>query len=496
MKNDIKSAIVVGSGFGGLAAALRLKYLGYDVTLLEKLNQVGGRARVFKKDGFIFDAGPTVITAPFLFDELFKLFDKKRTDYVSFVELDPWYQFYFDDGRVFNYGGTIKDTEEEIKKFNYEDVKGYRKLVGMSEKIFNVGFNELSHVPFDNFWFMLKQIPKLVKLKSYLTVYQLVSKYIKNPFLKKALSIQPLLLGGNPISTTSIYNLIHFLERKWKVHYAVGGTGAIVKALKKLMVEESINVKTNIEVKKILFKDKKAIGVELLNDKKMFSDIVVFNGDPSHAYLKMIPQKLVKRWNKKKIEKLEFSMGLFVIFFGTDKIYNNVEHHTIWMGKRFEGLLKDIFSGDHLPDDFSLYLHRPTATDKTTAPKNCDSFYVLSPVPNLKSKICWQEEGESYKNKILKALENTILPGLSNHLKTCFYMTPVDFKNDYLSYNGSGFSISPIFSQSAWFRFNNKAEDFENLFFVGAGTHPGAGVPGVLSSAKVLENILKNKNGK
>ena len=496
MQNEIKSASVIGSGFGGLAAALRLKSIGYDVTLLEKLNQVGGRARVFRKDGFIFDAGPTVITAPFLFDELFQLFDKKRSDYVSFVELDPWYQFYFDDGRVFNYGGTIKDTEKEIKKFSCEDVKGYRKLVSMSEKIFNVGFTELSHVPFDNFWFMLKQIPKLVKLKSYLTVYQLVSKYIKNPFLKKALSIQPLLLGGNPISTTSIYNLIHFLERKWKVHYALGGTGAIVKALRELMIEESIKIKTNMEVKQILFKDKKAIGVELLNNKKLFSDIVVFNGDPSYAYLKMIPQNLIKRWNKKKIEKLEFSMGLFVIFFGTDKIYNNIEHHTIWMGKRFKGLLKDIFSGDHLPDDFSLYLHRPTATDKTTAPKNCDSFYVLSPVPNLKSKICWEEEGDRYKKKILKALENTILPGLGKHLKTCFYMTPVDFKKDYLSYNGSGFSISPIFTQSAWFRFNNKAEDFENLFFVGAGTHPGAGVPGVLSSAKVLENILKNKNGK
>ncbi len=488
-----KTAIIIGSGFGGLAASLRLKSLGFNVSLFEKLDQLGGRARVFKKDGFSFDAGPTVITAPFLFDELFKLFNKERSDYVSFVELDTWYQFYFDDGRVFNYGGTIKDTEEEIRKFNYDDINGYKKLVKMSEKIFNVGFTELSHVPFDNFIFMIKQIPKLIKLKSYLTVYQLVSKYIKDPFLRKAFSIQPLLLGGNPFTTTSIYNLIHFLERKWKVHYALGGTGAIVKALKKLMLEEKVHIRTNAEVKKILFENKKAIGVELSNNKKVFSDIVVFNGDPSHAYLNMIPQSLIKRWNKNKIEKLELSMGLFVIFFGTNKVYKDVKHHTIWMGKRFKGLLKEIFSGKNLPDDFSLYLHRPTATDKTTAPKGCDSFYVLSPVPNLKSNICWEKEGEAYKNKILKALESTILPGLTDNLQTCFYMTPSDFKSDYLSYNGTGFSISPIFKQSAWFRYNNRAEDFNSLFFVGAGTHPGAGVPGVLSSAKVLENIIRNR---
>ena len=496
MQNFNKSAIVIGSGFGGLAASLRLRAIGYKVNLYEKLSQLGGRARVFKKDGFTFDAGPTVITAPFLFDEIFELFGKQRKNYVSFVELDPWYQFYFDDGRFFNYGGTIKDTEEEIKKFNVEDVEGYRRLVKMSEEIFNVGFTELSHVPFDSFLFMIKQIPKLIRLKSYLTVYQLVSKYIKDPYIKKALSIQPLLLGGNPVSTTSIYNLIHFLERKWKVHYALGGTGAIVKALKKLMVEEKIKIQTNTEVKRILFENKKAIGIQLSNNKKIYSDIVVFNGDPSHAYLNMIPQSKIRRWRRNKIEKLELSMGLFVIFFGTRKIYKNVEHHTIWMGKRFRGLLNEIFSGSKLPSDFSLYLHRPTATDKTTAPEGCDSFYVLSPVPNLKSEICWEKEGEDYKNRILKALEKTMLPGLTRNLKTCFFMTPNDFEKDYLAYNGSGFSISPIFTQSAWFRFNNEAEDFKNLFFVGAGTHPGAGVPGVLSSAKVLENVLKRNEAK
>ena len=491
---DIKqSAIVIGSGFGGLSSALRLRALGFEVKVFEKLNQLGGRARVFKKDGYTFDAGPTVITAPFLFDELFTLFNKQRKDYVSFVELNPWYQFYFDDGSVFNYGGTVKDTEKEISKFSIKDVKGYRDLVKMSEKIFNVGFTELSHVPFHDFFFMIKQIPKLIKLKSYLTVYQLVSKYIKNPNIKKALSIQPLLLGGNPITTTSIYNLIHFLERKWGVHYAMGGTGAIIKALKKLSIEEKIQINLNTEVQEILFSGNKAVGIKLRNDKKIYSDVIVFNGDPTYAYSKMIPKKYNKRWNAKKIKNLELSMGLFVLFFGTKKKYPKVEHHTIWMGKRFKGLLQEIFNGHHLPKDFSLYLHRPSATDENMAPKGHDSFYVLSPVPNLNSKVNWKKEAESYKLKIIKALEKTIMPKLSKELTVCFYMTPEDFERDYLSYKGSGFSLSPIFTQSAWFRFNNKSEDFKNLFFVGAGTHPGAGVPGVLSSSKVLENILKSK---
>ena len=485
-----KKAIVIGSGFGGIASALRLKALGYDVSIFEKLDQLGGRARVFKKDGFIFDAGPTVITAPFLFDELFQLFNKKRENYVEFKLLNPWYKFYFQGGKFFNYGGSIKDTEDEIEKFNPEDVMGYRKLVKMSEKIFDTGFTKLSHQPFHSFWFMLKQIPTLIRLKSYLTVYQLVSQYIKNEDIRRAFSIQPLLLGGNPFSTTSIYNLIHFLERKWGVYYAMGGTGAIIKAFTKLMKEEGIKIHLNSEVKNLLVEKKNVQGIKLSNNKKIFSDIVVSNADPAYLYTKMI-EKNEGRWKSNKVKKLNFSMGLFVIYFGTKKKYNNVAHHTIWMGDRFKGLLDDIFKGKKLAKDFSLYLHRPTATDSSMAPNNCDSFYVLSPVPNLKADIDWNTESESYKDSILEALEKTLLPDLKKNLKVCFFMNPINFKNDYLSENGTGFSISPIFQQSAWFRFNNKSEDYKNLYIVGAGSHPGAGVPGVISSAKVLENILK-----
>ena len=488
-----KTAIVVGSGFGGISAALRLKALGYEVSIYEKLNQLGGRARVFKKSGFTFDAGPTVITAPFLFNELFELFKKNREKYVKFVELDPWYRFYFSSNqKIFDYSKSLKKTEKEIAKFNPKDVHGYRRLLNFSEKIFRVGFEKLSFVPFHDFFFMIRQIPTLIKLKSYLSVFRLVSSFIKNEQIRQAFSIQPLLLGGNPIETTSIYNLIHYLERKWGVHYAMGGTGRIIKGFEKLMKEEKIKIFKNAEIKRIITKDEKAVGVKFKN-KAVYADKIVMNTDPAYTYKYLIKSKKNKKWHQKKVDRMDYSMGLFVIYFGTKKKYKNIAHHTIWMGKRYVGLLNDIFKNKILADDFSLYLHRPTATDESMAPKGCDSFYVLSPVPNLKKPIDWNSYGKTYEKKILIALENTILPDLCKNIKVCFHMTPNDFQNDYNSLYGSGFSVSPIFRQSAWFRFHNKSEDFKNLYFVGAGCHPGAGVPGVMSSAKVLENILKNE---
>ncbi len=488
-----KSAIVVGSGFGGIASALRLRALGYDVSVFEKLNQLGGRARVFKKSGYTFDAGPTVITAPFLFDELFGLFGKQREDYVDFVKLEPWYRFYFSiDNSTFDYSSDLQKTESEISRFEPNDVDGYKKLLEFSKKIFDVGFTELSHTRFDNFFYMIKQIPKLIRLRSYLTVYQLVSSFLKNEKLRQAFSIQPLLLGGNPINTTSIYNLIHYLERKWGVFYSLGGTGALIRALSKLMKEQGVKVFLNSNVTGILTEKNKAIGIQLDN-KKVLCDKLVLNTDPAFAYKNLIKSKFNKKWSEKKINKLDFSMGLFVIYFGTKKKYDNIAHHTIWMGKRYKDLLDDIFKKKILADDFSLYLHRPTATDEKMAPKGCDCFYVLSPVPNLMSGTDWESISKDYEKKVLNALDKTILPGLIKNLDLSFHMTPKDFESDYQTLFGSGFSISPIFTQSAWFRFHNKSEDFKNLYFVGAGSHPGAGVPGVVSSAKVLENIIKDE---
>ena len=292
-----KTAIIVGSGFGGIAASLRMRSLGYQVSIFEKLNQLGGRARVFKKSGFTFDAGPTVITAPFLFDELFKLFNKNRKDYVDFVKLEPWYRFYFSsNNKFFNYSSSLRETEKEIAKFNNSDVEGYRKLLEISEKIFNVGFEKLSFVPFHNFFFMIKQIPTLIKLKSYLSVYKLVSKYIKNEQIRQAFSIQPLLLGGNPLDTTSIYNLIHFLERKWGVFYAMGGTGKIIQGFEKLMKEEQIKIFKNTEVTEIITNGNIAEGIKV-GDKKIFADKLIINSDPAYTYKNLIQS------NKKKMDR-------------------------------------------------------------------------------------------------------------------------------------------------------------------------------------------------
>ncbi len=487
-----KKAIIIGSGFGGMAVSLRLKKLGYDTTIIEKLNDLGGRARVFEINGFKHDAGPTVITAPFLFDELFNLFGKKREDYLKFVSLDPWYRYYFHDGKTFDYCSTLEKTNEQISKFDSKDIHGYSKLLNQSKKIFDIGFTQLSDKPFISFFKMISVIPNLIILKSYLTVSQLVNKYLKNPYLRKAFSIHPLLVGGDPHTTTSIYALIHYLERKWGVFFCMGGTGKIVSELEKLMIDCGIKIKTNTEVKELVVENNKISKIITNKEEIVDFDLVVCNADPPVVYSKLLKKYNFKRPFKKE-KNLLYSMGLFVLFFGTTKKYNDVAHHTIWMTKRFKALLHDIFRKKVLSEDFSLYIHRPTATDKSFAPEGCDSFYVLCPVPNLQGSIDWNHESEKLKNRIINELSKTIMPNLQNTITDVFWMNPNDFKNDYNSMHGSGFSIAPIFTQSAWFRYHNKDKKIKNLYFSTAGAHPGAGIPGVLSSAKVVENIIKNE---
>ncbi len=490
-----KKAIVIGSGFGGIAISLRLKKMGYETTIIEKLNDIGGRARVFEKNGFKHDAGPTVITAPFLFDELFSLFGKKREDHLKFVPLEPWYRYYFHDGKTFDYCSTIEKTNEQIAKFDQKDVIGYSKLLKQSKKIFDVGFTKLADKPFISFFKMLSVIPNLIFLKSYLTVSSLVNSYLKNPYLRKAFSIHPLLVGGDPHTTTSIYALIHYLERKWGVFFCMGGTGKIVSELKKLMQDNGIKIITNTNVEEFIVEKNKISKIITNNEEITNFDLVVCNADPPMVY-----SKLLKKYNLarpfKKEKNLLYSMGLYVLFFGTKKQYNNVAHHTIWMTERFKSLLNDIFKKKILSKDFSLYIHRPTATDKSFAPKGCDSFYVLCPVPNLQGNINWKTESEKLKDEIIKELSKTIMPNLKETITDVFWMNPSDFENDYNSMHGSGFSIAPIFTQSAWFRYHNKDKKINNLYFSAAGAHPGAGIPGVLSSAKVVENIIKNELNK
>ena len=491
-KKTVKS-IVIGGGFGGIAIALRLRALGHNVTLLEKLDALGGRAQVFNKNGFKHDAGPTVITAPFLFDELFQLFNEKREDYIEFKPLDPWYRFHFHDGKTFDYSQTIEKTKEEMKKFSVNDSENYENLLKASKSIFDVGFTKLADKPFNSFFFMLKQVPSLLKLKSYLTVAQLVNKYIKNPNLRAAFSIHPLLVGGNPFSTTSIYALIHYLERNWGVYFSMGGTGKLVEELTNLLKRSGVKVEYNVDIKNAFEKDGRIEKIESMNGKTFLADNIVFNGDPPTFYNEILKSSnFIKRRKKFLPEKMTaYSMGMFVLFFGTKTQYPDIAHHSIWLGKRFKSLLKDIFDNKILSEDFSLYIHRPTATDQSFAPKGCDSFYVLCPVPNLLGNIDWSVEGPKLQERIIIALDKTILPKLKENICDDFYMTPVDFKKNYRSTHGAGFSIAPIFSQSAWFRYHNKDPHIKNLFFAAAGAHPGAGVPGVLSSAKIVESLIK-----
>ena len=487
----MSKAIVIGGGFGGMASALRLRARGYEVTIVDRCKRMGGRAQVFERDGFRHDAGPTVITAPFLFDEIFELFGKKRSDYVEFVPLTPWYRFQFPSGETFDYGGTVEDTLAEIARFCPGDVDGYKALLEQSRKIFDVGFTGLSAQPFHSFGTMMRQLPNLVKLGCYRTVWQLVCHHLKDPRLRQAFSIQPLLVGGNPFDTTSIYGLIHYLERQWGVHFAMGGTGAIVDAFQTLMSEVDVKVRLDTTVAAVRVEDGVATGVELEGGEVLTSEVVVSNADPAHLYGKMIPKADQNLSARIKNKRAKMSMGLFVLFFGTPRQYPEVAHHTIWLGQRYRELLREIFDGEKLPEDFSLYLHRPTATDPSFAPEGCDSFYVLAPVPNLKADIDWETEGPLLRKRIVKALNDSILPGLEEEITADFFMTPEDFADDYLSVAGAGFSVAPLFSQSAWFRFHNRAEGPENLYLVGAGTHPGAGLPGVLCSAKVLDRIVE-----
>jgi len=486
------NSIVIGSGFGGIAAALRLKAKGHKVKLVEKHNDLGGRARVFKRNGFTFDGGPTVITAPYLINELFELYNKNSKDYIDLVPLNTWYQFVFEDKSKFNYSGNEAEMINQIEKFSKEDVEGYSKLVNFTKKIFDKGFTELADVPFDRPFAMMQQLPALLKLKSYKSVYSLVSSYVKNEKLRRILSMHPLLVGGNPFTTTSIYGLILYLEKKWGIHYSMGGTGNIINGLEKLMNESGIEIIKGHEVTKIILDNKNITGVQLDNHQNINANYIICNADPPAVYENLLNENknnsFLFEWKK---NRMEYSMGLFVYYFGTKKIYKDIEHHTIKFGNKYKEHLEDIFDNKRLNNDISYYLHRPSATDKSMAPEGYDCFYVLVPVPNNQSRINWKIEGEKMKNLVIDKMEKDLMPDLRENIVEDFYLTPNYFEKDLNTRHGSGFSIQPKFSQSAYFRFHNKSEIYDGLYFVGAGTHPGAGVPGVLSSAKVLEKIIQ-----
>lgn len=483
-------AVVIGSGFGGLAAAVRLRVMGYRVTVLEALDQPGGRARVFRRDGFTFDAGPTVITAPYLIEELFALAGRNLSDYATLVPVDPFYRVMFEDGSSFDYVGDEDRLIENIARISPGDVDGYRRLAAHAERIFDVGYTQLADQPFGRVSDMLRVIPAMMRLESYRTVYGLVARYIRDERLRRVFSFEPLLVGGNPFTTTSIYLLIHWLERKWGVHFAMGGTTSLIAALMSLLHELHVEVRLDSPVSEIEVVQGRARFVRTESGERIECDIVVSNADPTQVYSRMIDARHLRKNSPRSVSRVRQSMSLFVAYFGATRQYPDIAHHTILMGQRYRELLDDVFKRRVLADDFSLYLHAPTRTDPSLAPPGHEGFYVLSPVPNNLSGIDWERQAAPYFARIVAELESRLLPGLSESLVSTSFMTPHDFEHTLRSADGSAFGPEPILTQSAYFRYHNSSPDIEGLYFVGAGTHPGGGVPGVLSSAKLLGRIV------
>lgn len=490
-KNGRAAALVIGSGFGGLGAAIRLQARGYQVDLFEARDKPGGRAYVYTQDGFTFDAGPTIVTAPFLIDELFALAGERTEDHVRIVEVQPYYRIHFHDGRHFDYTGKTEEIVREIERFNPADVPGYHRFVARSQAIFDRAFTDLADKPFSSVWDMLKIAPDLMRLRSDQNVYKLTSTFIQDPALRQVFSFHPLLIGGNPFQSSSIYSMIHYLEKKWGVHSAIGGTGAIVQALVKIFEKLGGRLHLNARVGEITTEGGAATGVRLADGRHFAAKVVVSNGDVANTYRKQVSPVVRRKWTDKRLEGMRYSMGLFVLYFGTNRTYEHLAHHTIVLGPRYKELLHDIFTRKQLAEDFSLYLHAPTRTDPQLAPPGCECFYVLSPVPNLLGGQNWESIKERYADAILASLEiPELCPDLRKHVITKRIMTPLDFERELDAYAGSAFQFEPILTQSAWFRPHNVSEDVRGLYLVGAGTHPGAGLPGVLASAKLLDRVI------
>lgn len=486
------TAVVIGSGFGGLAAAIRLSARGYRVTVLERLDSPGGRASVFRQDGFTFDAGPTIITAPFLLEELWQLAGRRLSDDVELRPVDPFYQIRFADGSVFHTCADPARMRAEVARLAPDDVEGYERFMAQSRDICRVGFEQLGHIPFDELGTMVRIIPEMMRLGSWRSVYSTAARYVKDERLRIALSFHPLFIGGNPFTVTSIYCMITYFERNWGVHFAVGGTGRLIQGMASLIEGMGGQVRCGAQVSAITVDEaaRRVTGVRLASGEAIPADIVVSNADVAHTYRTLLPASVRRRWTDRRIERARYSMSLFVWYFGTRRQYPDLAHHTIVMGPRYRELLQDIFDRKVLAEDFSLYLHRPSASDPTVAPPGCDTFYVLSPVPNQGSGIDWRERAEPYRARIAAALSSSLLPGFEREIVTSKIVTPQHFQDALLSYQGAAFSLEPVLTQSAWFRPHNRSEDVEGLYLVGAGTHPGAGLPGVLSSARVLDGLI------
>lgn len=487
----MKTAVVIGAGFGGLALAIRLQAAGVRTTLLEKRDKPGGRAYVYEDGGFTFDAGPTVITDPSALEELFATAGRKLSDYVELLPVEPFYRLQWENGFSFDYVNDQNALDRQIAAKSPADVAGYRRFLSYSEAVFQEGYIKLGAVPFLQFRDMINAGPALARLQAWRSVYGIVSRFIRDEELRQAFSFHTLLVGGNPFATSSIYALIHALERRWGVWFPRGGTGALVAGMVKLFQDLGGTVRLNAEVEGIEVADGRATVVRCRDGWSVATDAVASNADVVHTYGTLLGATDRGRREAARLRRKRHSMSLFVVYFGLKRHRPELMHHTVLFGPRYRGLIDDIFRRETLADDFSLYLHSPCATDPSLAPPGAGSYYVLAPVPHLgTAPIDWETEAPRYTDRILAYLEQRCMPGLRDDLVTVRSFTPHDFRDELNAHVGSAFSLEPILTQSAWFRPHNRDDVIPNLYIVGAGTHPGAGVPGVIGSAKATAGLM------
>ena len=485
-----KRAAVIGAGFGGLALAIRLQSAGIETVLLEKRDQPGGRAYVYRDEGFVFDAGPTVITDPSALEELFGLSGRRMADYVELLPVSPFYQLSWESGFSFDYVNDQEELDRQIGAKSPVDVAGYRRFLAYSREVFEEGYVKLGAVPFLSFRDMIRAGPALARLEAWRSVYGIVSRFIADEELRQAFSFHSLLVGGNPFATSSIYALIHALERQWGVWFPRGGTGALVDGLVRLFRDLGGRIECDAAVDRIEVAGDRASAIVARGDR-IEVDAVASNADVVHTYGTLLGHAERGRREAVRLGGKRHSMSLFVVYFGLRRHQPHLQHHTVLFGPRYRGLIDDIFRRETLADDFSLYLHSPCATDPSLAPPGCGSYYVLAPVPHLGiADIDWETEAPRYRDRILDYVEQRCMPGLRQDLVTVRTFTPRDFRSELNAHHGSAFSLEPILTQSAWFRPHNRDDVIPNLYIVGAGTHPGAGVPGVIGSAKATATLM------
>lgn len=493
--HNVPKAVVIGAGLGGLSAAMRLGVKGYRVTLVDKLDRLGGRGSSISRAGHRFDLGPTIITVPKVFRELWASCGRDFDNDVYLRPVDPFYEIRWKDGTKFQLYPNEEDMLAQITRMFPSDLDGYKKFLKDSEARYEFGFEGMGRRPMNKLWDLIKELPGFVKLRADRSVYAHTAKRVKSEKLRMALSFHPLFIGGDPVHVTSMYILVAHLEKVFGVHYAMGGVQALADAMGDVITDQGGTLRLNEEVDEIITRGRRVRGVKTKAGHVLSADLVVSNADPGYTYEHLLRKQKKNRWTSKRLKKSRWSMGLFVWYFGTKGTaykWSDIGHHTILNGPRYRGLLKDIFQKRHLAGDMSIYLHRPSVTDPSVAPNGDDTFYALSPVPNLSGSepVDWKKECEIYRRKVEKVLDEQAIPGFAKYVSASEIFTPETFKSRYLSPHGAGFSLEPRIFQSAWFRPHNNSEEFDGLFLVGAGTHPGAGVPSVLTSSEVLNHLV------